>query len=198
MMEQRKYIRSGTGLNRPVDGLAGSSGQTGDSGSQNTDKNESSLALGSAGYREYLEDKAGIDEKMVVGGSPALESGGPLGHMEIDENVRRESDEYQATKALPEAEHVQVLSGDLRDAAQAQRDSDSATSVRKYRNRMAKLDKYGDVMKAMRRQAAITETTEDDDKVEKLSKRDCDDMPEILNDGITADDFTPRSFRKYM
>lgn len=197
-MERRRYMRSGTGLNRPVGETAGSAGQTGDSGSQNTDKNESSLALGSAGYREYLEDKAGIDEKMVVGGVQALESGGPVGHMEINEDARRESDEYQATKDLPAGEHVQVLSGELREAAQEQRDSDASVAVRKYRSRMAKLDKYGDVMKAVRRQAAATDTLADDEKVEKLSKRDCDDMPEILNDGITADDFTPRSFRKYM
>ena len=194
-MARRKYVRSGTGLNLPV---SGSTDTTGDSGSQNTDKNESSLALGSAGYREYLEDKAGIDDTMVIGGAPALEAGGPIGHMEIDEDVRRESDEYQATKASPEGEHAQVLSGELRAAAQEQRDSDVSTAVRKYRSRMAKLDKYGDVMKAVRRQAAATEPTADDENVEKLSRRDCDDMPEILNDGITADDFTPKSFRKYM
>lgn len=165
--------------------------------SGNTDKNQISLALGSDGYKEMMMERSGLQDRSFVGGQ-AFESGQALGHVKIDDDTRKESDEYQESVDKPAGEHVTELAGELRDAAQSQRDADQAAGSKKYRNRMAKLDLYPKVMAQLQAQVLETPTLEDDKKFAKLQSRDCDDLPIVQNDGATVEDFMPRSFQKYL
>lgn len=168
------------------------------SSSSNTDKEQLNLAMGSEEYKDHMLEKAGVDEKSLAEAQGVFQGGVPVGHVRIDEGSRVESDEFQQAAGQPAGEYAVNLSRDMRDAAQAVRDRDVAVNRQRYTARMQKLDKYPNIIKGMEQQVAATATRADDKAVAKLKGRDCDDMPEIVDTSLTAEDLTMRSFQKYM
>lgn len=164
----------------------------------NTDKEQLNLALGSEEYKDHMLEKAGVDQKSLVESQGVFQGGVPVGHVKLDEGSRVESDEFQATADAPAGEWAVNLSQEMRQAAQSVRDRDVAVNRQRYTARMQKLDKMPDIIRGMEQQVEATATRSDDKAVAKFKGRDCDDMPEIVDTSLTAEDLTMRAFRKYM
>lgn len=151
----------------------------------NGSKEQMSLQPGSAEYKEYVRDKAGVQEEDFVQDDGV-----------IDKNDERTSDEAQ--EAPPEPEHVAELAESLRRQAGRGQAVVDGTTRTKYRRRMSKEVQVGSVREAMVAAASETETKDDDEAAKRFSRRNSDDLPQIHDDGVSADEFLPRCFEKYM
>ena len=151
----------------------------------NESKEQMSLQMGSDEYKAYVRDQAGIDEDAFVKDDGVLQAG--------DERTPEEVQE-----APPEPEHVAELAESLRQQSGRTRRSADQTVQMKYRRRMSKEVQVPDMKAAMIEAAAQTETKVDDAIAKQVSRRNSDDLPQIHDDGVSADEFVPRCFRKYM
>ena len=151
----------------------------------NEDKEQISLAPGSAEYEEYVRDRAGIDEEDFVPTTAPLDVG--------DE---RRPDEVVEAPVQPE--HTAELAADLAASAAAQRALDAEVAARKYRRQMSKAAQTPRLVREAAAEAAKTETTADDERVRRVARACPLSLPEVQDDGVGPDDYIPRSMARYL
>ena len=162
-------------------------------GGSNDSKSQISLEPGSEEYREYVRDITGVDDSEFVDASLVTDPKASRGRKLSDEEIERERDK----DAGKEAEHVADLAGDLAEAGEAQAEQGADVMERKYRLRMAKMAQFGEMKEELTRAAAATSTKKDDAIAEKVSTRTVDDMPDIRDDDVSAEEYVPLARHRY-
>lgn len=151
----------------------------------NEDKEQISLALGSAEYEEYVNDRAGVDDRDFVPGAEPR-----------DEGDERRPDEVVDAPAQPE--HTAELAAELAADAAAQRAADALVAERKYRRQMSKATQTGRMVREAMAAAALTETRADDERVRRAARACPMSLPDVQDDGVGPDDYVPRAMRRYL
>ena len=155
----------------PPVGAGSTSGDTGDGR-----KEQLSLELGSAEYRERQRDLAGVDEGKFVQRADG----------QLDPDLERTPDEIQ--DAPTEPEHVATLAEQVRGRNDIQEKQADDVQLQKTVRRMAKITGFGVVKKAAMVIAAATPEPEDDEAVRQAR---VDSIPDVIyDDGVTQHNYT--------
>ncbi len=136
---------------------------------QNTDKEQISLAPGSAEYDAYLEDLAEVD---------------PYNDKDEWHNEMHERNE----------EHDDLLA----DKAEAAQNYETQAAKKTYRNKMAKEARSRQVRREAMEIARSTPSREDDKIAAGIGREDEILNQLEINDAVTADEYVPKALSKYL
>lgn len=145
----------------------------------NDTKNQISLQIGGAEYKEMIRDRMGIDEHE--------QEDVKLNKLRVEQAIepelwREELEQRNATHGKVERENrsERVVS----------------VGVQKYNKQVRKMDLIDDITPVAVAKAAQTETKSDDKKANNVVRRA---VPELIyDDSVDADEFLPTALRKYM
>ena len=159
----------------------------------NDEKSQLSLEMGGEEYREYVRDRAGIEDEDFIEPGAAVNPDDMKGSKLSDEDQDREKDQDFGK----EAEHVAELAGDLNQASEEQADVSAEVADRKYRRRIAKAGKVGEMKEMLKVAAARTESKVDDAVAEQVSSRNIDDLPDIKDESVCECDYVAGAAERY-
>lgn len=151
---------------------------------QNGDREQLSLVPGGAEYRRREAVKDGLDPKDFITDDAT-----------VSEGDDKRPDEVQEAPAEPE--HTAELAETLSREAQIQRQKDGIVARNKYRLQMAKANLTHQALDIAAEIAAETPCECDDLKVQKAAAACKLDLPDVLNDGVSQDEYVSRSIDRY-
>ncbi len=159
---------------------------------ENDAKTQASLAMGTTAYRNYQMAQAGLNPEDFTGDAKGKAFMG-------DTVLPEEALEAQEQAGLGiESEHVGEFRAELSAAHEASSEVAEDLYALKSMRKGYKRELIPEMKATMTEVAAQTETKADDRVAESVSKRNCDDMPEIHDDSIGEEEYIPKAIRKYM